>query len=114
MKMNTVKSGLMVVASLVAAATVQAQLPVSDYTDSNDESLLGFTIPSSTGDLVIDLGTATQAGVGGSTVVDLIAHNNVGQSAAALQTQLNGLYGNMNSLSWGVVGGKLSSGHIYS
>ena len=48
-------------------------------------------------------------GVGGTTTVDLIAHNNLGQSAAAFLAQLNGLYGNMNSLQWGVVGGHYRS-----
>ena len=84
-------------------------MPVSAYTENNDELVLGFTIPPSTGDLVIDLGTATQVGVGGTTVVDLIANNNVGESAAALLAQLNGLYGNMDSLEWGVVGGHFRS-----
>jgi hypothetical protein len=37
--------------------------------------------------------------------VDLIAHGNVGMSAAALKAQLLLLYGNLNGISWGVVGG---------
>jgi hypothetical protein len=97
------------VAVLTAAVGAQAQ-PVNKYTDNNDELLLGFTTPSSTGDLVIDLGKATQVIPGGTNTVDLIANGNVGQSAAALQAQLNNLYGSMNRISWGVVGGHYTSG----
>ena len=110
MKRNTIKFGSIVAAGVAAAVSAQAQLPVSGYTDNNDELLIGFTVPGSAGDVVIDLGTATQVGVGGSSTVDLIAHNNVGQSAGALQTQLNNLYGSMDTLSWGVVGGHFASG----
>jgi hypothetical protein len=105
MKRNTLKYGLMAAASLAAVVSAKAQLPVGSYTPNNDEILLGFTVPGSSGDLVIDLGTATQVGVGGSTTVDLIAHNNVGISASALQSQLNSLYGTMDGLQWGLVGG---------
>jgi hypothetical protein len=110
MKRNMVKFGSIAAAGLVSVVSAHAQLPVSSYTANNDELILGFTVPGSTGDLVIDLGTATQVGVGGSTTVDLIAHNNVGVSAAVLQGQLNGLYGSMDSIQWGVVGGHYSSG----
>ena len=67
-------------ASLAAIATTQAQLPVNGYTSGKDELLLGFTYSSSTGDLAIDLGTPAQVGVGGSSVVDLVAHSNVGRA----------------------------------
>lgn len=103
MRRDAAKLGLIAAVGL-AAATAQAQL-VSLYSENRDELVLGFTIPPSTGDLVIDLGTATQVGVGGTNVVDLIAHGNVALSAAALVAQLNSLYGNMDGLEWGVVGG---------
>jgi hypothetical protein len=108
MKSGLIKSGLMAVGSLVLAVSADAQLPVQVYTFNNDELLLGFTIPPSTGDLVIDLGKVADVGVGGSAVVDLNAHGNVGKTAAELLTQLSALYGNMSSLSWGVVGGHFS------
>jgi len=89
-----------VLAATMAIATAQAQ-----YTINNDELLLGFTMPSSTGDLVVDLGAPSKVGVGGTNVVDLTTNGSLEMSAAALKAQLNGLYGNMNDLSWGVVGG---------
>jgi hypothetical protein len=105
MKLEVTKLGSLLAASLAVVATTQAQLPVNGYTSGKDELLLGFTYSSSTGDLAIDLGTPAQVGVGGSSAVDLIAHNNVGESAAALRAQLITLYGSLNSLQWGVVGG---------
>jgi len=98
--------GLMVAAGLAAAGAAQAQsLPVSGYTPNQDQLLLGFTLGSSTGDLVIDLGKANQVGVGGTAVLDLVANGNVGESAAALLAQLNNLYGGVGGLEWGVIGG---------
>src|SRR5262249_47900361 len=82
-----------------------------------DELVLGFTIPTSIGDLGLDLGKASDVGVGGTSVVDLNAHGNVGLTAAALLAQLNSLYGNMNRLTWGVVGGHVANANaaaIYS
>jgi len=118
MKNHTTKLGIIAAASLATTAMSQAQsLPVSGFTANNDELLLGFTIGASTGDLVIDLGTATQVGVSGASTVDLIANHNVGETAAQLLAQLNGLYGSMNSLQWGVVGGHVanaSSSAIYT
>ena len=101
MRLIALKSGLLAVATV---ATAQAQLPVNGYAPNADQLLLGFTVGGSTGDLVINLGSPAQVGVGGSATVDLIAHNNVGQSAANLLAQFNTLYGNMNGLQWGVVG----------
>ena len=110
MKLDKIKLGIIVAASLAAGLSTQAQsLPVTSFTGNSDQLLLGFTTPSSTGDLLIDLGTATQVGVGGTSVVDLIANHNVGQTAAALVTQLKGLYTSMNSLEWGVVGGHVAN-----
>jgi hypothetical protein len=101
---NSVKAAF--VAMTMSVATAQAQ-----FTPSADELLLGFTIPSSTGDLIIDLGLPSKVGVGGTNVVDLNANGSVGLSASALKTQLNSLYGSMNTLSWGVVGSHFSNTH---
>jgi hypothetical protein len=110
MKLSIINQvALAAVGSLITAATSQAQLPVSSYTQNHDDLVLGFTIPPSTGDLAIDLGTATQVGVGGASVVDLNAHGNTGKTAATLLAQLNSLYGNMSSLTWGVAGGHFAS-----
>src|SRR5689334_15103371 len=100
-KLNrTGQLALLAVLGLGADSTGLAQLPVSSYTQNNDDLILGFTIPPSTGDLVIDLGPAAQVGVGGTNVVDLNAHGNLGVTAAELLAQLNTLYGDMNSLTW--------------
>jgi hypothetical protein len=92
---NSMKLALAAVA-FAAVTTAQAQ-----YTGNNDELLLGFTTASSTGDLIIDLGTFSSITPG-----DL---NNSGHTGfandAALQTELNSLYGSMNSLIFGAVGG---------
>jgi hypothetical protein len=77
----------------------------AQYAANSDHLVLGFTTTTSTGDLVIDLGTPASVGVGGSTTVDLIANGNVGMTAAAFKTKLTSLYGSVNGLSWGVVGG---------
>jgi hypothetical protein len=103
-----IKAVLLASAAVALSATAQAQLPVSSYTANHNDILLGFTVPGSTGDLVIDLGTAAQIGVGGTMTVDLNLNGNVGESSAALQSELNGLYGSMNNLQWGAVGGHMT------
>jgi len=93
---NSTKLILAAVA-LAAATSAQAQ-----YTPGNNEMLLGFSTASSTGDLVIDLGSFSSLPSG----VDLNTSGNTGfGSDAALKTALgqNGL--SLNSLIWGVVGG---------
>jgi len=91
--------------ALVTAAIIAAP---AQYVANMDQLLLGFTTPTSTGDLVVDLGTPASIGVGGSTTVDLIAKGNVGMTAAAFKAKLVSLYGSVNATSWGVVGGHLS------
>jgi hypothetical protein len=100
---NIIKGALLAAAGLAVTATAQAQ-----YTYNSDHLLLGFTKPGSTGDLVIDLGSASSinAGVWGAAATDLNLNGNTGYgSASAFQSQLNSLYGTMNTLNWGVVGG---------
>jgi hypothetical protein len=110
---RTLKLGVLATGGLMAMLTAQAQ----GYNGNNDELLLGFTTPTSTGDLCIDLGTATSVGVGGTNTVDLIAAGNVGMSAAAFKAKLVSLYGSLNSESWGVGGGhqvNFSNAAIYA
>jgi hypothetical protein len=103
--MNTkTKMALAAAAATALAASVQAQLPVSGYNPG--DLLLGFTTPSSTGDLVIDLGSASQIGVGSGLTLNLNDNGNVGMSAAALTSELTTLYGGLGGLSFGVVGSK--------
>jgi hypothetical protein len=90
---------------LVTTALITAP---AQYVPGIDQLLLGFTTPTSTGDLVVDLGTPASIGVGGSNTVDLIANGNVGTNAAAFKAKLVSLYGSVNSMSWGVVGGHQS------
>jgi len=91
-------------AASALAGSAQAQL-VSQFTGNQDQLLLGFTSTTSGNDLVIDLGTATQVGVGGSLQVNLNNNGNVGLSAADLSTELTSLFGGMGNLAFGVVGG---------
>ena len=100
MHTRQVKLGL--IPALVTAAVIAAP---AQYVPDADHQLLGFTTSTSTGDLVVDLGTPTSIGVGGSTTVDLIAKGNVGITAAAFKAKLVSLYASVNALSWGVVGG---------
>jgi hypothetical protein len=107
-----IKTALLAAAGLAAMSTAQAQ-----YTPNNNDLILGFTTPASTGDLQIDLGSPASIGVGGGSTVDLIANGNVQSGSSELVTQLgqNGL--SINSLNWGVVGGHFTSGanlSIYS
>jgi hypothetical protein len=102
---RTTKLALAAVAATALAASVQAQLPVSGYTQNQDQLLLGFTKGGSTGDLVIDLGTATQIGVGSGLSLNLNNNGNVGLTPAALLSELSTLYGGIGGLSFGVVGG---------
>lgn len=95
------KMGVAAVFASALASTAQAQ--VSSY--SNGDLLLGFSTPSSTGDLVIDLGKIGSLPTG-SLSGDA---NSVGLSAAELQAQLTSLYGGMGSVSFGVVAGFYAS-----
>ena len=96
---NSTKLILAAVA-LAAAASAQAQ-----YTPGNNKLLLGFSTATSTGDLVIDLGSFSSLPSG----VDLNTSGNTGfGSDAALLTALENVHlgnGSVNSLIWGVVGG---------
>jgi len=88
----------------VAASALAATAAHAQYNNNANELLLGFTTAASTGDLVIDLGTASSiTSLSGTT--DLNAHGNTGFSASALAAALgqNGL--SINGLTWGVVGG---------
>lgn len=105
---NITKMAVAAMAAGVLAGSAQAQL-VSQFTMNQDQLLLGFTTPTSTGDLVIDLGTATQVGVGGGSTVDLNNSGNVGLTPSGLVTELTGLFGGMGGLSFGVVGGHSTS-----
>jgi hypothetical protein len=98
MKKTVLNGGLIASACLVLITTAQAQ-----YTPNNDDLLLGFTVPGSTGDLVIDLGKASS--IVNNSFLDLTANGNVGESGPALVNQLTTLYGGINHLSWGVVAG---------
>ncbi len=91
--------------AVAAALLTSAGLAQAQYVDNSDHLLLGFTTPSSTGDLVIDLGSATGVGVGGTNVVDLIANGNVGMTASDFVGEIDSLYGSFDLVSWGVVGG---------
>ena len=105
MKSNILKLGTTALLGFTVALTAQAQ-----YHSNNDDLLMGFTVNNySLPDLVIDLGTPASIGVGGTTTVDLIAHGNVGMTAAQLQAELAGIYGNLNRLGWGVVGGHINN-----
>ncbi len=109
-----IKAVMLASAAAAMAVTAQAQLPVTGYTDNHNDILIGFTKAGSTGDLVIDLGTAAQIGVGGSGAVDLNANGNVGQNSADLLSQLTGLFGSLNNVQWGAVGGHFTSGANFS
>ena len=102
-------------AATVLAASAQAQLPVSSYTFNHNDLLLGFTSGGATADLVIDLGTPLQIGVGGGSSVNLNDNGNVGLSASALAS-LIGSYnsGGMNNLSFGIIGGSYLNSSTYS
>jgi hypothetical protein len=100
MRFRTLTFVALTAAGLLAIGTAQAQ-----YNSGNDELLLGFTTTTSTGDLIVDLGKPASVGVGGASTVDLIAHGNVGTNAASFKAKLVSLYGSVNGISWGVVGG---------
>lgn len=64
---------------------------------SNTDLVLGFTGNGATSDVAIDLGSAAQVGIGGSTVVDLIDSRGAGFSATGLagssfQSLLNSVF----------------------
>jgi hypothetical protein len=102
--MNQIKkTALLALAGAALVSTANAQ-----YTANNNDLLLGFTPGTPSTDYIIDLGSATAVGVGGSSVVDL--------SGSVSLSQLQSLYGlGMANLQLGVVGGsKLGNGDIYS
>jgi hypothetical protein len=105
-----IKAVMLASAAAAFAVSAQAQLPVSGYTDNHNDILIGFTKAGSTGDLVIDLGTASQIGVGGTGPVDLNLNGNVGQTSSDLLNQLTGLFGSTSVIQWGSVGGHFTSG----
>ena len=98
------------IAATAFGCSAQAQLPVSSYSQNTDQLLLGFTSGISSGDLVIDLGTAAQVGIGGSTSINLNNNNNVGRTPLQLSAQLTALFGGMGNLSFGIVGGHYANG----
>ena len=95
---RTTKMALAAVATTALVASARAQY-------NNGDLLLGFTTPSSTGDLVFDLGSAASIGVGSGLTLNLNDNGNLGLSASALSSQLTTLYGGLSGLSFGVVGG---------
>ena len=100
MKMHHLtKKALLALAGMALVSSAKAQ-----YTINNNDLLLGFTASTGGSDLVIDLGTPLNIGVGGSSSVDL--------SANVSLTQLNTLFGSLNNLETGVVGASL--GKVYS
>ena len=100
MKMHHLtKKTLLALAGMALVSSAKAQ-----YTINNNDLLLGFTSSTGGSDLVIDLGTPSNIGVGGTTVVGL------GSSVSL--TQLNTLFGSLNNLETGVVGASL--GKVYS
>jgi hypothetical protein len=106
---------LTAIAASALAVSAQAQL-VSTYTGNRNELILGFTSGSSTGDLIVDLGTASQVGVGGPIGIPVNLSLNVG---AALGPQFIpgrvSTDGGLGGIQWGVVGGSLlGNGSLYS
>jgi len=100
MKMHHItKKALLALAGMALVSSAKAQ-----YTINNNDLLLGFTASTGGSDLVIDLGTPLNIGVGGSAPVDL--------SANVSLSQLNGLFGSLNNLETGVAGASL--GKVYS
>jgi hypothetical protein len=100
MKMHHLtKKALFALAGMALVSSAKAQ-----YTPNNNDLLLGFTSSSSSADLVIDLGTPSNIGVGGTTVVGLGGDLSL--------NQLNTLFGSLNNLETGVVGA--SFGNVYS
>jgi len=100
--MNThqiTKKTLLVLAGMALVSSAKAQ-----YTPNNNDLLLGFTSAAHGSDLIIDMGTPSTIGVGGTTTIDL--------SANVSLAQLNTLFGNLNNLETGVVGASL--GKVYS
>src|SRR5712672_977719 len=93
------KKALLALAGMVLVSSAKAQ-----YTVNNNDLLLGFTASTGGSDLVIDLGTPLNIGVGGTAPVDL--------SANVSLSQLNGLFGSLNNLETGVAGASL--GKVYS
>jgi len=115
--MTTITKIAAVAAAAGALANQASGQFVSGFTANQDQLLLGITSPSSTTDLVIDLGTATQAGVGGGTTLDLNLNGNTGLTAAGLQSEITSLFGGMSGLEFGVVGGhnvNVNNNAIYS
>ena len=100
MKMNQLtQKALITLAGLALVSSAKAQ-----YTPNNNDLLLGFTSSTGASDLIIDLGTPSNIGVGGTTVVGL--------GSDVSLTQLNTLFGSLNNLETGVVGASL--GKVYS
>src|SRR5260221_14012397 len=100
MKMHQLtKKTLLALAGMALVSSAKAQ-----YTANNNDLLLGFTSATGGSDLVIDMGTPSAVGVGGTTTIDLSANISL--------SQLNTLFGSLNNLETGVIGASL--GKVYS
>jgi hypothetical protein len=96
------KLALAVAAATALAGSAQAQ----NSPFAPGDVILGFTTSTSTGDLVIDLGSLSQVGIGvpGGATTDLITGGQAGFTGTGLANALT-LNGLSQNVTWGVVTG---------